>query len=254
MFAQHQGGLRKPDGLWSHDFVSLLVLEHSVLVDAGLVREGVRADHGFVRLHHYSGVFTHHAAAARDLSGVDTVFKIEDGPASVQCHHHFLQRGVAGALADAVDGDLRLARTGADAGEGVCCRHPEVIVAMHRDDDVLDAGGVGDDSRNQRTELVRGGVADRVGNVERGRAALDGFRQHHVQEFRVAAPGVLRAEFHVFAIPFGVCHHLLHPVDYFLRIHAQFVAHVDLGGGQKGVNAGAVGGLNGLPRGVDVFF
>src|SRR6478735_5647850 len=35
-----------------HDLVGPRVLQHPVLVDAGLVREGVRADDGLVRLNH----------------------------------------------------------------------------------------------------------------------------------------------------------------------------------------------------------
>ena len=48
--------------------------------------------------------------------------------------------GVAGALADAVDGALDLAGTAFDAGEGVGDGHAEVVVAVGREDDGVDAG------------------------------------------------------------------------------------------------------------------
>ena len=40
--------------------------------------------------------------------------------------------GVAGALADAVDGAFHLARTGLNGGEGIGHRQAEIVVAMGR--------------------------------------------------------------------------------------------------------------------------
>ena len=77
---------------------------------------------------------------------------------------------VARALADAVDGHLGLARAGEDARQGVRRREPEVVVAVHRDDDALDAGHVVADAADEGPELVGRGVTDGVGDVERGRA------------------------------------------------------------------------------------
>ena len=44
MLADDQPVAGNADGLRRHDLVGLLVLEHAVLMDAGLVREGVVAD------------------------------------------------------------------------------------------------------------------------------------------------------------------------------------------------------------------
>ncbi len=45
--------------------------------------------------------------------------------------------GVAGALADAVDGALDLADSGLDGGEGVGYGEAEVVVAVRGEDDVF---------------------------------------------------------------------------------------------------------------------
>jgi hypothetical protein len=50
MFAQHKVRLINADVLGAHDFIRGLMLQHAVLMNARLVREGVRADDGFVRL------------------------------------------------------------------------------------------------------------------------------------------------------------------------------------------------------------
>src|SRR3546814_1291150 len=51
MLAEHQRRLGQPDRFRRHDFVGAGELQHAVLMDAGLVREGVGADDRLVRLH-----------------------------------------------------------------------------------------------------------------------------------------------------------------------------------------------------------
>ena len=48
VFAHHQSVAGDPDGLGRHDLVSLLVLEHPVLVDPRLMGERVIAHHRFI--------------------------------------------------------------------------------------------------------------------------------------------------------------------------------------------------------------
>ncbi len=57
----------------------------------------------------------------------------------------FFERGVAGALADAVDGAFDLADAGFDGGDGVGDGEAEVVVAVGGEDDVFDAGDAGAD-------------------------------------------------------------------------------------------------------------
>ena len=51
VLAQHQLRRRQPHRLRGHDLVGAGVLQHAVLMDAGLVGEGVGADDGLVGLH-----------------------------------------------------------------------------------------------------------------------------------------------------------------------------------------------------------
>jgi len=73
------------------------------------VGEGVFADDGFVALHHQAGEMADHAAGGIDLGGFDARADLIMIRADFQGHDDFFQRGVAGALADAVDGALDLA-------------------------------------------------------------------------------------------------------------------------------------------------
>jgi hypothetical protein len=70
-----------------------------------------------------------------------TSLLVEQRVARVQRHHDLLERRVARAFPDAVDGDLRLARAGADAGQRVGRSEAEIVVAVHRDDGLPDVRG-----------------------------------------------------------------------------------------------------------------
>ena len=55
-------------------------------------------------------------------------------------HRHLLERGVAGALADAVDARLDLARPAEHADQRVGGGEPEVVVAVHESTTLRSAG------------------------------------------------------------------------------------------------------------------
>ena len=61
---------------------------------------------------------------------------VQNGSTSLRTsyrHHDLFERGVAGPLADAVDGAFDLPRAGVDAGQRVGHRHAEIVVAVHRE-------------------------------------------------------------------------------------------------------------------------
>jgi hypothetical protein len=71
VLAHDQGGLLHADAFRRHDLVGLGVLEHAVLMDAGLVGEGVAADDRLVVLHRERGRGRHQLGGARQHGGVD---------------------------------------------------------------------------------------------------------------------------------------------------------------------------------------
>ena len=71
MFAQHQLGLLQTDVFRTHDLVGLMMFEHAVLMDAGLVGEGVLADDRLVALHLDAGDVRHQPAHRTQAARVD---------------------------------------------------------------------------------------------------------------------------------------------------------------------------------------
>ena len=174
------------------------------------------------------------------------------GGARVQQHHDLLERRVPGALADAVDRALDLARPRAHPGEGVRDGEPEVVVAVHRQHDVAQRGHQLVQARQPVAVLVRHRVADRVGDVDRARALLDRHGHHLGGELDVRARRVHRRELDVLdELPCvrdrgaGLAQHVLAGA-------LQLVDDVDVGGGDERVDARARGVADGGARRVDV--
>src|SRR5581483_2130885 len=92
-----------------HDLVGAALLEHPVLVDAGLVREGVTAHDRLVRLHWVAGEARDEAARPRQLARVERRVEPVRVAAGPQQHHDLLELAVPGPLPDPVDRALDLA-------------------------------------------------------------------------------------------------------------------------------------------------
>jgi O-acetyl-ADP-ribose deacetylase (regulator of RNase III) len=80
----------------------------------------------------------------------------EDVGARAHRHHDLFERGVAGALAEAVDRALDLARAGQHRGERVGHGQAEVVVAMHRPHHLVGVGHALDQLAHGGGELDSG--------------------------------------------------------------------------------------------------
>jgi len=256
VLAQHDLGLALAHGRRIHDLVGAGVLEHAVLVDARLVGEGVAAHDGLVVLHRVAGEAGHQAAGLGQLLGLHV--GVEQGAVGqgevvrpgADGHDHLLQCGIAGPLADAVDGHLDLAGAGLHRGQRVGHREAEVVMAVGGDDvvagddlaDLREAGGV----------LLGNAVADGVGDVQRGGAGIDGDPQHVAHEVEVRPGRVLWRELHVLGVPAGVGDSGGGLGLHLVGRHLQLVLHVRLAGRDEHVDPAAFGMLHGLPAPVDV--
>ncbi len=117
--------------------------------------------------------------------------------ANAHGHDNFFERGVAGALADAVDGALDLAGSGGDGRHGVGYRHAEIVMAVGGDSDVLDSLDAAADGCDQFAELGGHGIANGVGNIERGGAGFDDRIEYLAEKFGVGTRGIFGGKFHI---------------------------------------------------------
>ncbi len=96
------------------------------------------------------------------------------------------------------------------------------------------------------------GVADRVGDVDRAGAGLDGGFDAAAQEVALGAGGVLGRPFDIAAQVAGVGHRRVNRVDHILRAHLQDVVAVLWAGGYEGVDAPALGGADRVGATLDI--
>ena len=235
-----------------HDLVGRALLEHAVLVDAGLVLERVAAHDRLVGLHAVAGQARDQAAGAGDLTRGDARREADVGLAGAQQHHDLLQRRVARALAEAVDRALDLARAGLQAGEGVGHRQAQIVVAVDREHDVAQIGHQLVQAAQERRVLVRHRVADGVGDVDRRRALVDRRLQDLGGEVDVGAGGVHRAELDVLDQRAGVRDGGAGLAQHVLARGLQLVLDVDVRRGDERVHARALGVAHRLGGALDV--
>ena len=175
--------------------------------------------------------------------------------AHIECGGNFFESRVAGALADAVDGAFHLARTGVDGGQRVGDGEAEVVVAVRGEDDALrvDGGDALADLAKHLAVFFGSGVADGVGHVDGGCACLDGNAHHFDKEVAIGAGGVFRREFDVVDERAGQADGFAGEVECLLAADLELVFEVQIARGEKDVDAGAVGELDGAGGHFDVF-
>ena len=255
VLAQHEPVAVQADRLRLHDLVGQLVLEHAVLVNAGLVCERVVADDRLVDRHRDAGDLRQKLAGRINLLADDVGLHVgEHVLAGLDGHDDFFHGRVAGPLADPVDRAFYLAGAVFDRGQRVGDGEAEVVVAVRAPGHVAAARHLVPQPPEQRAELLRNGVADRIGHVDGHRARLDDFAEDPDQKVDVGARRVLRGELDVVEMLLGVADRPDRGVDALLAAHHQLVFEVNVGGGDEDVGTRMLGLFDRLYRAPDVVF
>ena len=187
------------------------------------------------------------------MLGVDADVVGQHVAARLDRHHDLFQRGVAGPLADAVDGAFDLPAAGADAGQRVGHRQAEVVVAVDGEDHLVGARHLLHHGAEHLVVFLGRGVAHGVGQVDGGGAGLDRRLHAAAQVVDLGAGGVLRADHSTSVDPVARAaspgsDHLQHLLGRLL----QLVLAVHGRGGDEGVDARPRGVLHRLAGAVDV--
>ena len=109
VLAQHQMRLGHAHQRGSHDLVAERVGQHTVLMNAGLVRKSVVAHDCLVGRRAKGDDLAQHLAAGIELAQIDAGGDAEAVAAHIERSGNLFQSRIAGSLADAVDGALHLA-------------------------------------------------------------------------------------------------------------------------------------------------
>ena len=251
VLTQHQLALALADGRRVHDLVGGALVQHTVLVDTGLVGEGVTAHDCLVVLHRIAGEAADDPAGLRQLLGpyahLNTHVGI--GPC-LDGHDDLLHGSVAGPLADAVDGALHLTGAGLYGGQGVGHGEAQVVVAVRRDHVV--AGDPLPDRTEALSPLDRSGETHGVRDVERAGTVVDGGLEHIAHEVEIRAGSILGAELDIIGVLACTRHRRGGLGQHLGGAHLELELHVRRAGGDERVDASAGSRLDGFPAAVDV--
>ena len=252
VLAQDQLGLSQTHIFRPHDFVGAALLEHAVLMNAGFVGKSVLADDGLVALHVDAGDARDQPAGGTEALGVDGGAHLKVVRPRVDGHHHFFQSAVAGPFTQAVDRAFHLAGAFFQCRQAIGDRQAQVIVAVHAQDDLVDAADVLFEMADGGGVLLGNGIANGVGDVDGGGPGGDRLFHDLGQEIELGAGRVFGRKLHVLQIALGpldagdgAAH------DLFLG-HAQLEFAMDGAGGQEHVDARPLRLLQGLPGAIDV--
>ena len=158
-----------------------------------------------------------------------------------QGHDDFFERAVARPFAEAVDRAFDLPGPGLDGRQAVGHGQAEIVVAVDADHGLVDVRHAIAESADDVAHVGRRGVADRVGNVDRGGAGVDGRLDHLAEEIGFGARGVLGRELDVRAVALGPFHAGDGVADDLVLVHLQLVLAMDRAGGQKDVDPRPLG-------------
>ena len=171
-----------------------------------------------------------------------------------QRHHDFFKAGIARTFAQAVDGAFHLAHACLNSGQRVGNRHTQVVVAVGRPDYFIAVGHAFDDVADTLVPHGRDGVADSIGNIDGSRARFDNRRKDLGEEVQIRTHGVFGGKFHIVSVFFGDFYRFDRRIDDLLRLHFQFVLHVNGAGGDKSVNTFFWRGGNSFARFAHIVF
>ena len=226
-----------------HDLVGLAQLQDAVLVDTRTVGESVLADDRLAPLHVQSAHAADNARGFQNFACVHVRVQFaEDIRPRLERHDDFLERDIAGALADSVDRALDLTRTVLNGGQRVRHRQSEIVVAVHAYDGVVDIADIVLQILDQRAELLRDSEADGVRDIHRGGARRDGGFDDLREKLGFGARGILGREFDILCVRLRQLHTLGGESQDFLVRFLELVLAVDFRRGEKNVDASALAG------------
>ena len=125
--------LRHADRLRIDDLVRGPLFQKSILMNAGFVGERVLADDRLVGLRPERDDRRQQLAGRVKMFGDDARFKRQPVAARIHRHDDFFQSGIAGALANAVDGALDLSCSRLDRRQRIRRRQAQIVMAMYAD-------------------------------------------------------------------------------------------------------------------------
>ena len=172
---------------------------------------------------------------------------------ATQNHGDFLQRSVASSFANTIHRHFYLTGSIEHTSKCVGRCQTQVVVAMGRDDGLVDAVDMINKILDLLTVLLRQAITRGIGDVDNGGSCLDDSLDHTCQILVVGTAGILGIELYVLDEPFRIFHSLYGTFDDLFTIAVELVLDVEVTGAYTCMDALMLRILQGLYRHIDVF-
>mmetsp|Transcript_15108 Transcript_15108/g.26319 ORF Transcript_15108/g.26319 Transcript_15108/m.26319 type:complete len:231 (-) Transcript_15108:157-849(-) len=216
MLPQHERVLVETYGSRVHDLVSKAVFQDAILVNTRLVSKRIRAHNRLVRLYQHTRQVRNHARGLVDLLMVDIREQVILGSAKhaiivalsdVHGHYQLLQRSIACTLPNPVNRALDLTNAILDCGQKVGDRHTEIIMPVHRDDDILNTFHVLPEITDELAHFVRRDEPNGIRDVQSRCACLNSALVHLEKKLRIRSGCIFGGKLDIVAERTGIADH-----------------------------------------------
>ena len=186
-------------------------------MDTRGVSKGIASYYGFVGLDRHPHQCRYKIAGLHDLGGIDTCF-IAQVFMAFEGHYNFLERGVTGPFTDTVHGDLYLTGAVQDTCHGVGCSHTKVIVAVGRNNGLVDVGYIVDQVGNLCSVILSQTVTSGIRNIDNSCTCIDNCFDYTGQVFIVRTTCVFCIKLNIINKLPGIFDCFNSPFDYLFMV------------------------------------
>ena len=197
LFPAHRPGI--------DNFKIFAIFEHPILVDTRTMCKCIGPHNGLVGWNDNTHEAADQTARIYDFARIDIRIEIEVIPTRFNGHDHFLERGIARAFTQSIDGAFDLTRAVSQSFESIDGRHPQIVVAMDTDNGLIDIGHFLANIANNAAKLTRNCVAHSIGNIDGCSTRLNSSFDHVEEVLRLCTRGIHRRKLHILAMRPGSC-------------------------------------------------
>ena len=235
-----------------NDFVSLYILQHTILVDTRRMGKSIATYNSLVGLHRHVHQAGHHTAGRINLLCIDVglYFYIL---VTFDNHRHFLKRSIPGTFTNTVDGHLHLASTIQHASHCIGSSHAQVIVAMSRNNGIMNTVDMFHQISYLRAILIRQAIPRCIGNIHHSSTCLDNSFYHPCQIFIIRSACIFGIELYIIHILTCILYGSHCTLYNFFAIGIEFILNVRVRCTDTSMNAFMLGKLQSLCRHINIF-
>ncbi|OPY66384.1 MAG: hypothetical protein A4E57_02823 [Syntrophorhabdaceae bacterium PtaU1.Bin034] len=215
--------------------------------------KGVCPDNRLVRLHGRTGNRSDEPARRVYLLAYNLGVRGKDIPSCPKDHDDLFHCRITRTFSYAVDRAFHLAGAGLHRSNRVGDGQAEIVMTVDTDNGPGNIRYMIHDVADQRTELIRDRIADRVRHVYGSRSCIDRHLKDTAKVVPIASRCIHRRELNVVRVASCPLHRLLGDLQNFIPVFPKLVLQMDIRRGDEGMDAWFHCVLNGFPRPVDIF-